>query len=417
MCGGNELNIDVDEPWVWAKHRKPIIIQINPSLTAGTVSVSYGSNIATLSNAPVDPISQASISVQNYMLKSQNSPECYIVANHTAGSTILQLDSLYSQTTASTSYTLFQLDYELTPSYISIDNDNNILDFTSNATAGIKNAVILNGSYTPTALCGAITTGLNAADPANSYSASYDPIQRLFYVNSNLTAASAIFTINGAGPNYYRSAWDTLGFDFTTSSGSGGANGYTAVYPLGSIVRFSQPGRIYYGSSFWSGGGGDGRVGLMDPVAFDTNYPLIGIQQGTPDTFCLLSENRTGRIKIRLNKYLPTTQAMRLEFDYIQEARDLFNNTASIPLIPKSYRKILEYGAAYYLSLDKQDTRADTYLGVAQQALKAMQKANRRELDRAGKNFGNVIARWDLMPNQRHRRANLYGYDLLSGGY
>lgn len=412
ISGGNELNIDVDEAWVWAKHRRPIIIQVNPSITAGTCTISYGNATGTFSSAPVNPITGTSISLQDYHLKPSGSPECYIIANHTAGSTSFQLDSAFSQTTGvAANYQAFQLDYDLIPSYIIIDTNNNTMDYISNSIAlTVNSATLASGSYTPTALATQVATALNAVADGNTYTCTYDSIQRNFKITSNLGGTNPVFRPQGAGTNAYRSGWNILGYDYDNLTG---ASNYTSVYPLGSLVRFSQPGRVYYGLNFYFGQQ-DGQIGMLDPVAFDRSYPMIDVHQGTPTAFCIIAENRTGKVKIRLNKYLSTTQAMRIEFDYIEEPRDLFNNAASVPIIPRFYRKILEYGAAYYLSLDKQDSRADTYLGVAQQALKAMLKENRRELSRVGKEFGNVIPRLDLMPEKRHARLNIYGYD--SGG-
>lgn len=412
ISGGNELNVDVDEPWTWAKTRHPIIIQIQPSITSGTVSLTQGSITGAFSVAPI--VNGASVSLTDWMIRPGNGPEIYTIANHTAGSTAFQIDAAFPQTTnASLNFAAFLLDYDLTPSYLIVNTENQILDYISNSVSlTVNSATIPVGAYTPTTLATAVAAALNAVADGNTYTCTYDSIQRLFKVTSNLAGTNPVFQPQGAGTNYYRSAWALLGYDYNNLTG---ASNYTSVYPQGSVVRLSNPGRVFYGTTSWSGQD-DGRVGYLDNVAFDEAYSLPRIEQGTPNAFTLLSHNRFGKMKIRLNKYLSTTQNMRMEFDYIKEPHDLFNNSASIPLIPKSYRKILEFGAAYYLSIDKNDSKANSYLGIAQQSLKAMQKANRRELERTGRDFGQIVARPDMDPNSQKRlRVNQYGYD--SYGY
>ncbi len=406
ISGGNELNIDVDENWTWAKQRRPLVISLNPSITAGTVAFTQGSASGTFSAAPT--VNGSSASLSDWQIRVQGTSEIYTITSHTAGATAFQIDSAFPQTTVTAAnYSAFQLDYDLVPSYLVVDQHNNILDYIANSVSlAVNSATLAQGTYSLSGLATQVATAMNAVADGNTYTSTYDSIQRNYTVVSNTAGTNGCFRPQGAGTNYYRSGWDLLGFDYTNTTG---ASSYVSTYPQGSIVRLSQPARVYAGYNFYYNQA-DGQVGAMDPVAFDRAYPLIDVNQGTPTAFCLVQQTRTGRWKVRFNKYLSTTQNMRVEFDYIQDPRDLFNNAASIPLIPKSYRKVLEFGASYYLCLDKNDSRANSYLGIAQQALNAMKKANRRELERTGKDFGAVVARLDLAPNKRRQRMNDYGY-------
>jgi hypothetical protein len=79
-----------------------------------------------------------------------------------------------------------------------------------------------------------------------------------------------------------------------------------------------------------------------------------------------------------------------------------------VPLLPRKYSDILEYGAAALLLLDKEDTKSSVYEGLAGRQLKAMQENNKAELYKTGRNFGEVVPRSDL---QSDRRQGLrYGY-------
>lgn len=405
VTGGNELNIDIDEPWVWARARQPIVIQLNPSITTGTCSLAQGSAVGSFSTAP--QVNGSNASLENWMIRPVGFPELYRISSHTAGSTNFYIDAPYPQTTnASLNFSAFQLDYDLVTSIINIDANNDTVDFSEDGLTNLQ-ASIVHGAYTPSALAALVATAMTSASvQLNTYSGSYNSLRRLFTFTSN-AARGSIFQLWGAGTNYYRSMWSDLGFDFKNQSG---ALSYTGLYPLSSIIRLSQPARVYYGSNFFWGMDG-GEIGKLDDVAFDKQYPLIDIKMGTPTHFTVIEETRNGTLKVRFNSYLNTTQNMRVEFDHMPQPKDLYDNVASVPLLPRKFSKVLEFGASYYLLVDKEDSRQQSYLGLSQQALNAMQKFNRRELLRSGVDFGAVIARPDLMPDKRRTlRINDYGY-------
>lgn len=409
VIGGSELNIDVDEPWTWARSRRPIILKLNPAITTGSVSLTYGSVGGTFSSAP--QLVGSNISVEGWHIKPDNCPEIYKIAQHTSGSTSFQLDAPFPQNTASNTFRMFQLDYNLITSTLIVDSQNDTLDFIESGTT-VLSASVPHGAYTQAALATAVATALNAAGThTNTYSCTYDTNQRLFTVSSNLGGTgSPVFQPQGASPNSYRSCWELIGFDYTNFTG---ASSYTSLYADSTVVRFSQAARIFFGNTmFWDNQ--TGQMSLLDPVAFDRTYPLVDIQAGAPDSFTILHEKNNYTLTIRLNKYPMSNtnvQSMRVEFEHMPEPKDLYNNQYSVPKIPRKYIRILEYGAAYYLLKDKSDSKASEYLQIAQQTLQGMMKSNRKELEKAGTNFGNVIARPDLMPQNRKRRPNIYGYD------
>lgn len=405
IAGGNELEIDVDESWVWAKARRPIVLQLNPPVTAGSVTLTQGSTAGTFSTLPT--INASNVSVEGWYLKPDNGPEVYRIVQHTSGQTTFQIDAAFPQASYASSFHCFQLEYDLLPAYLVVDNLNDTLDFIESGTT-VLSATIAHGSYTPAALATAAAAALNAAGThSNTYSVTYDSIQRLFTVTSALNGTGTpIFTLKGNGTNYYRSGWNELGFDYLTQSGAGS---YVSTYPLGATAKLTQPARIYYGLQFGYGGN-SGEVNNLDPRTFDSDYPLIGIKMGTPQNFTVTGEKALdGKLSVRFNKY--PSQSMRIEFEHIAFPKDLQNNAQSVPRIPRKYVRVLEYGASYYLLLDKNSDKAQSFLQLAQQMLKGMMKANRQELLKTGKNFGGVIARPDLMPEKTTSRRFLYGYD------
>ena len=405
ITGGNELEIDVDESWTWARARRPIILNLNPPVTAGSVTLTQGSTAGTFSTAP--QVNAANASVEGWYLKPTNGPEVYRIIQHTSGLTTFSLDCAFPQANYASTFMCFQLEYDLIPSYMIVDSQNDTLDFISKGTVS-QSATLTHGSYAPATLATSVATALTAADTnGNTYTGSYDANQRLFSFSSNLAgSATAVFGIVGNGTNFYRSGWNDLGFDFLTTSGSAS---YTGNYSLAAATKLTQPARIYYGYQ-WGYGGESGQVTGLDQRTFERDYPLLDVRQGTPQNFMVVGEQSSnGKLTVRFDKY-PATP-MRVEFEYVGFPKDLQNNAQSIPVIPRKFIRMLEYGASYYLLLDKNSDKAQSYMQLAQQMLKGMMKFNRLELEKSGKNFGSVIARMDLMPEKQYRRLNIYGYD------
>lgn len=401
ITGGSEFNLDVDEPWVWARARNPMILELQPAYSTGSVALTLGSTAGTFSSAP-------SYSVEGWFLKLDSGPEIYKVASHTAAATAFVIDAAFPQTSVTTqTFRVFKLDYDLVSDYITVDSYNDKADFIVSGTT-VLTATLTHGVYTPAAYATLFAAALQTADSARAYTGSYDTLQRLFSFTSNL-ASSAIFKPQGATVNYYRSAWRTAGFDYSNLTSTATQTG---IYPFGTVIRLTEPARCYYNDAL-NGGTNDGLISGCDPLALDHDCPLSSVRSGTPSLFSVIREKADGTQTVRFNKY--PDRKMRVEFEHVPMPRDLKDSAYSIPLLPRKFIRVLEYGAAFYLLTDKRDAKAEKYFAIAQATLKAMMVFNRKELERIGRNFGQVIARADMMPDVRQRRANLYGYD--SGSY
>ena len=413
ITGGNELEMDVDESWIWARARRPIILNLNPpynaSTGAGSVTLTQGLTAGTFSSVPQLTFNNVAtnVSLEGWYLKPDNGPEIYRIIQHTSGSANFSLDAAFPQSSYASTFSAFQLEYDLVTSYIIVDTYNDTFDFISSGTTQ-QSATLTHGSYAPAAYATAVAAALQAQDSnGNTYSGSYDTVQRLFTFSSSLNGNNTpIFQIVGNGTNYYRSGWAEAGFDYLTSSGSAS---YVGTYALSAAAKLTQPARIYYGYQFGFGAE-SGQICNLDPVRFEMEYPLIDLRMGTPQYFCVTGErSNDGKLSVRFEKY--PAQAMRVEFEHIPWPKDLQNNAQSIPKIPRKFIRVLEYGAAHYLSTDKTSDKAQTWLSTSQNMLKAMMKANRQELAKTSKNFGATIARMDLMPDKSYRRLALFGYD------
>lgn len=108
--GGNELHPDINEQWWWARSADPGTITLQAAIEIGTVLVTSGSVSATLS------ASQA-VSMVGWHFKVDDHADVFRVTAHTAGTTGLTLDSVYTgnDNTAAT-YRLAKLEYTLDPS-------------------------------------------------------------------------------------------------------------------------------------------------------------------------------------------------------------------------------------------------------------------------------------------------------------
>lgn len=109
IAGSTPLNVEVGDPWPWAKSRYPGTIVLNPAYTTGGVSLTHGSAIGAFSVAPA-------ISLKDWMIRVSGDNEFYRIVTHTAGSTSFTTDANYtSDTTTDAGFQAYRTDYEIGP--------------------------------------------------------------------------------------------------------------------------------------------------------------------------------------------------------------------------------------------------------------------------------------------------------------
>lgn len=107
LAGGTKYDVDLTEPWSWAKAKYPGVIRLETPYETGTVALTQGSANATFSSAPAE-------SQEGKYLKLSERPEVFRIATHTAGATAFTLDAEYTDsTTSAISFQAIKLDYEL----------------------------------------------------------------------------------------------------------------------------------------------------------------------------------------------------------------------------------------------------------------------------------------------------------------
>jgi len=392
IAGGNEFNVEVDEAWPWAREPDPIILEVLPKQNTGTVAINHRSTVGTFSDAPT-------ISLVGYHILVEGTEEVYRISQHTASTTGFRLDGGYSgSAVTAASFEAVLLDYEVVPFFINVDEYNNKLSFTE-ATAGTELVATLDTNiYFPSTLVAELKTQLDAAG-ASTYTVAYDSVVRKYTITSDLAGADNIFSIlgsTGTESNIYASVLPTIRMGFQDHTGSAA---YTSESAAGEIVHLVEPLEVHTGYAETN------KIYGLDKLRFTKDYPISTIPEGIPTRFTIIEERADGYMKIRFNKY--PKEVTRVEINYTQTPLDLYDTAKSAPLVPRKYGRMLTYGAAAYLLLEKNDNRAQQYFQLAGTLLDAMMKNHRKLAERLGKDYGEVIAREDLLTTRR--RKLLYG--------
>ena len=377
---GKDATVEIDEVFPWARSVRPLILELQPKYDTGTIDLTQGSEAGTLSAASAS-------SLAGWHIKIDGRDEWFKIAAHTAAGTAVELDAAYpDETGAALSFEARKLDYDLVPDYIVIDSSNNKLQFQEAAGTTLT-ATLTSGTYTPSALCTEIVTQLGTTGGTPVYTATYSAVTRKFTLGSD-RAGGAVFVLVGTGDQSAFSAHKTLGFDDENTTN---AASISSTYVLGGIARLIEPMKIHKAS--------EGLIYGIDSESFSRNDPFNMIDEGNPDRFTVIKENQDGALTVRFNRY--PTEKTRVEVEYVPVPRDLKDNSASIPLVPRKFVEAMEYAATAHLMLVKSDDRAQTYVNLAQGKLMAILNQHRGQQVRAGKNFGKVIPRADKLGPRR----------------
>lgn len=399
LAGGSVFDVDIDETWTWARARNPITIELQAPYSTGSVSLTNESEAGTFSAAPAASLKDwhFQITSGNTVLGTSN-PEIYRIKSHTAGATAFELDSAFVGNTASAAtFKAFKLDYQIMPSYLYVDSTNNKLDFFDGTAQTQLTATLTAGSYTPAQLATHVATQITSPSAAN-WTGSYDTDTNLFTFTSDLSGGAVRQGWLGAtGTNSGKSALALLGFDCLDTAATNTA-ALAGTYVLGGISRMIEPFRVF--------GQYNLTIDGVDNLKMADDYPLSDTREGLPTRFTRLYEDASGRIWVRFNRY--PKNPTKIEVEHVPVPRDLQDNAVSIPLVPRKYSDILEYGAASFILIDKENDKASTYATLAAKQLKAMQNNNRAELYKTGSSFGEIIPRMDNTTGGRRRLR--YGY-------
>lgn len=382
--GGSVFNLEVDEPWVWARARHPITVELQPPYESGAVSCTVNDTNITFTIAP-------SVSLEGWHFQVSGTATVYKIVQHTAGEAAAVIDSSFVDDSGAYAYRAFKLDYEVLPAYAYIDSYNDRLDFQAGTAFTTCTASLTHGAYTLSGLIAHAAARMDTASTA-TIGGSYDSVLKDF----NVTCSSSFKLLGASGANVRRSGWPALGFDQLDYTG---AQTYTSTYTPNSIARLIEPFKLFAGDP------NQPFIYSSDPIKMQQDYPIANTQMRLPDRFIRLSETNDGTVWVRFNAY-PKFKT-KVQIDWIPAPQDLQDNTASSPKLPRADVDVLIHAAAAYLCLDKEDSKAETFLGLAKAGLESMKKKNRSALFRTGETFAQITPRADL--DGRERRLN-YGY-------
>ena len=383
--GASIFNLEVAEPWVWARSRYPMVLELQPAVS-DTASFVSASTSFTFGNAPTT-------SLEGWHIQASGKSTVYKITQHSAASTSAQLDSSFVDAGGSQGFRAFKLDYEVVPTYLYIDNYNDRIDF-QDGTAGTTHAAVLpHGSYSLQGFATQIATSMQSAGLNTTYAGSYDAVLRQFSITSNTTFAM----LGATGANVRRSVLPTFGFDYLDATGS---VGYTASYMPGRIARMIEPFKIF------TGGTRQPFIHSSDPIRMQEDFPLHLTRERIPDRFIRLTEDKDGAVWVRFNGF--PDQLTKVQIDWIPTPLDLQDNTASTVLLPRQDVETLIHVAAARLLHDKEDSKFSTISDLAKAGLQNMMKNNRLLLQRTGEWFAQIVPRQDYLHDERNRLK--YGY-------
>lgn len=170
---------------------------------------------------------------------------------------------------------------------------------------------------------------------------------------------------------------------------------YTVGSQSSKILRLIEPMRVFKNQIYTADS--QGKVFGMSPEKLSEGFPMQALFQGVPSHFAVVGEV-DGVLRVRFNATV--AEDTRIEFDYIPQPVEL--SYSSTPLVPREDRMVLVYGATYWLMVDKEDSRSETFFRLTQSKLQAMFLARRKEYGRTSNNYGRMSPRQDL-DNDRAR--------------
>jgi hypothetical protein len=150
------------------------------------------------------------------------------------------------------------------------------------------------------------------------------------------------------------------------------------------------------------------EIDVVDDAAMNAHYPIHAIVAGTPTSAALV-----GSQTVRFNRYRSqTTGPLRIEFPYIYMPSDMA--LGGTPIIPAHHRRLLSTGAAYYILLDKSDSKSDVLKAEFRGLWGAMLQEHMRHMRRMSRRFGQLHYRLEQMGR---RPVVTQSGLVISGGY
>lgn len=343
LAGGNEFEVELGQPWSWARSVAPGTLVLKPQYETGSISVVNGSASATLSSA-------AAISLAGQWLKVTGRPEVFRISAHSAGSASITLDTPYTDTTAAgLAYQVYMVEYDL-----------------PGAIERLIGPMMVDRQQLLQAPVDGLIQAVDPLNMAEAFPIKYIPqeVPQQFAQIQRTALGQVRVKFNAQVGVETRVSYDYIPKQGDLICGSCTTNSST------NVLTFADHGLE------------NGRQ-----VVFETT--AAGLTKGV--TYYVISATQnTFKVSTALGGSEVTLTA---------------NTTISvdtIPIIPEPFRLILDYGAAFYLAVDKNDERAESYASLCKAKMTAMISANDRELAQSsGGRVGQMIPRLDMYSGPR----------------
>lgn len=347
LAGSNEFDIDLGEPWSWAKATYPGVIQLDVPYETGTVSLTFGSTSGVFSSAP-------SVSMAGRYLKVSDRPEYFRIATHVAASANFTLDAAYTDSTGGTlGFKAIKLEYELPDNILRLVGPMRVYrgqDWDGDVEGSIYgiDVVSFNKRYPMNLLDEGIPTFFTEIQESNSG-------KKRIRINRYTDVVTRVEF------DYIPFPVDLFNYVFVDSDVSVGSDHITVQnhgISIGTQVYFeNSEGTLPAGLS----------KGQLYYVVSPTNANQIHVsttEGGSP-------VNITGA----------TGGGQHFIFN--------------VPIIPREFRPAMEYAATFWLMMDKNDSRAPGFSELTRAKLMAMVKAHRKEGNHIAKDRGRLYPRQD----------------------
>lgn len=347
LAGGNEFELELGSPWTWARSQRPATLVLKPKFDTGTVSVVNGSTTITFSPAPT-------ISLQGQWFKVIGRPELFRINSHTASVATATIDTAYTDDTGSgLAFDVYFLEYDL-PVKVERIIAPMVVHRQQQFTAP-KDGLIYQVDL----------TNMNENWPMKQLP---EEIPQQYAVLSKDHDGDIRIRLNAQAGSETRVSFDYIPV-------------YSELVELSIVSANVNTGTetITYNNH-----------GLIDGAQVCFTSTAIGNTSIEQIYFIVNSSANTFQLSL-------TSGGTAVNLSSAGDAV-----LVSYPILPKTFLDILDYGASFYLMLDKNDERSEAYFRLCQAKMKAMISANNREMGQASAGrVGEMIPRMDMFSGPR----------------
>jgi len=155
------------------------------------------------------------------------------------------------------------------------------------------------------------------------------------------------------------------------------------------FLRLTDLFRVFQGNGDgWRGH--TGGIDLIDMTTLDRLWPLRIVQSGVPTACAMIGGNRVRFNKAGLDE---TTSLIRVEYDYLARPAPLVNSAQEEPVVPVEHRAMLSDMALYFMAIDRNDDRAQTYASDGRNGIATMLREQERRLSMSDSRYGQILTR------------------------